>query len=62
MVLRISEKYRIARIWSPIYEVVRHAGSTDHSIDQLAIDRNDNAKDMMRYKAILRRKEANLKK
>lgn len=59
MVLKISEKYQIARIWQPIYEVVRHAGSTDHSIDKATIDRNDNAKDMMRWAAILRRQQQN---
>jgi len=57
MVLKISEQYAIARIWEPIYEVVRHSGSTDHSIDQATIDRNDNAKDMMRWTAIERRKK-----
>ena len=34
MVLRISEKYKIGRIYDPIYEVIRHSGGTDHSIDQ----------------------------
>ncbi len=55
LVLRISEEYRIGRIWDPIYEVVRHSGGTDHSIDQHTIDRNDEAKDYMRMKAIERR-------
>ena len=55
MVLRISEQYRIGRIWEPIYDVIRHTGGTDHSIDQQSIDRNDNAKDAMRYDAIRRR-------
>lgn len=55
MVLRMSEKYRIGRIWEPIYEVIRHAGGTDHSIDLLTIERNDNAKDYMRKEAIERR-------
>jgi glycosyltransferase involved in cell wall biosynthesis len=55
MVLRISERYRVGRIWEPIYEVVRHAGGTDHSIDFQTIDRNDEAKDWMRREAIMRR-------
>ncbi|MBN2417317.1 glycosyltransferase [bacterium] len=55
MVLRISEQYKIGRIWEPIYEVIRHSGGTDHSIDQLTIDRNDRTKDWMRQKAIERR-------
>jgi hypothetical protein len=59
MVLKISEKYRIGRIWEPIYEVIRHRGGTDHSIDQLTIDRNDEAKDYMRLQAIKRRQEMN---
>jgi len=45
IVLRISEKYKIARIYDPIYEVIRHPGGTDHSIDQDTIIRNDEAKD-----------------
>jgi len=61
LVLRISEKYRIGRIWEPIYDVIRHAGGTDHAIDQMTIDRNDNAKDFMRLEAIRRRKEINSK-
>lgn len=60
LVLRISEKYRIGRVWQPIYEVIRHAGGTDHSIDQDTIDRNDNAKDFMRMEAIRRRQKINL--
>jgi glycosyltransferase involved in cell wall biosynthesis len=59
LVIRISEKYRIGRVWEPIYEVIRHAGGTDHSIDQATIDRNDNAKDHMRLEAIQRRKQIN---
>ncbi|MFZ5518911.1 MAG: glycosyltransferase family 2 protein [Candidatus Zhuqueibacterota bacterium] len=59
LVLRISEQYRIGRVWDPIYEVVRHAGGTDHSIDQITIDRNDSAKDYMRLEAIRRRQEIN---
>jgi len=55
LVLKISEKYRIGRIWEPIYEVVRHAGGTDHSIDQSTSDRNDEAKDYMRLETIRRR-------
>ncbi|MFQ6604144.1 MAG: glycosyltransferase family 2 protein [Fidelibacterota bacterium] len=57
MVLRVSEHYRIGRIWDPIYEVIRHEGGTDHSIDQQTVDRNDNAKDYMRLMAIRRRQE-----
>jgi len=59
MVLRISEKYKIDRIYDPIYEVIRHSGGTDHSIDQTLIDRNDEAKDYMRKEAILRRQTMN---
>lgn len=59
MVLRISEKYKIGRIYDPIYEVIRHSGGTDHSIDQNTISRNDEAKDYMRKEAILRRQAMN---
>jgi len=55
MVLKISEKHRIGRVWDAIYEVIRHSGGTDHSIDQHTIDRNDEAKDYMRKESILRR-------
>ncbi|MCU0645259.1 MAG: glycosyltransferase [bacterium] len=61
LVLRTSEQYRIGRVWDPIYDVIRHAGGTDHSIDQITVDRNDNAKDFMRLEAIRRRKEINSK-
>lgn len=56
MVLHISEKYRIGRIYEPIYDVIRHAGGTDHNINQATIDRNDEAKDHMRREAINRRR------
>ncbi len=59
MVLHISEKYKIGRVWDPIYEVIRHSGGTDHAIDQHTVDRNDNAKDHMRYHAIRRRQAQN---
>lgn len=59
MVLKISERYRVGRIYEPIYEVIRHEGSTDHMIDQETIDRNDEAKDYMRLEAIKRRKKLN---
>lgn len=59
MVLRISEHYKIGRIFEPIYKVIRHSGGTDHSIDQATIDRNDEAKDWMRKLAIERRQELN---
>jgi len=59
MVMRISENYRIGRIYDPIYEVIRHSGGTDHAIDQVVIDRNDEAKDHMRLEAIQRRKRLN---
>ena len=59
LVLRIAEHYRIGRVWDPIYEVIRHAGGTDHAIDQATIDRNDNAKDAMRLEAIWRRQRIN---
>jgi len=55
LVLKVSENYRIGRVWEPIYEVVRHSGGTDHSIDLVTIDRNDNAKDEMRLETIQRR-------
>lgn len=57
MVLKISERHRIGRVWDAIYEVIRHSGGTDHSIDQATIDRNDEAKDFMRKEAIERRIE-----
>ena len=62
MVLRISEKHRIGRVWDAIYEVIRHSGGTDHSIDQVTIDRNDEAKDWMRRLAIIRRQFLNKKR
>lgn len=62
LVLRISEQYRIGRVWDPIYDVIRHSGGTDHSIDQVTIDRNDNAKDHMRKEAVSRRIKLNSRK
>ncbi|MCB9850300.1 MAG: glycosyltransferase [Phycisphaerales bacterium] len=59
LVLRISERYTIGRVWDPIYEVIRHSGGTDHSIDQATVDRNDNAKDQMRLEALRRRRTLN---
>jgi glycosyltransferase involved in cell wall biosynthesis len=59
LVLRISERHTIGRVWTPIYEVIRHAGGTDHSIDQATIDRNDDAKDAMRLHALHRRRALN---
>ena len=59
LVLRISERYTIGRVWEPIYEVIRHSGGTDHAIDQPTIDRNDEAKDHMRLEALRRRREIN---
>ena len=61
LVLRISERHTIGRVWDPIYEVIRHAGGTDHAIDQATIDRNDSAKDQMRLEALHRRRELNHK-
>lgn len=61
MVLHVSETYRIGRIYEPIYEVIRHAGGTDHSIDQATVDLNDEAKDRMRLEAIRRRQKMNRK-
>ena len=55
LVLRVSEHYRIGRVWDPIYDVIRHSGGTDHSIDQATIDRNDNAKDAVRAETLRRR-------
>jgi hypothetical protein len=59
LVLRISERYTIGRVWDPIYEVIRHSGGTDHAIDQATIDRNDSAKDHMRLEALRRRRVIN---
>ena len=59
LVLRISERYTIGRVWDPIYEVIRHSGGTDHAIDQATIDRNDAAKDHMRLEALHRRRVIN---
>ncbi|MCP4589966.1 MAG: glycosyltransferase [bacterium] len=59
LVLRVSERHTIGRVWDPIYEVIRHSGGTDHSIDQATIDRNDNAKDHMRLAALQRRRKLN---
>ncbi len=59
LVNRVAEKYRIGRVWDPIYKVVRHAGGTDHNIDQSTIDVNENAKDQMRLEAIRRRQGIN---
>lgn len=59
LVLRTCERHIIGRVWEPIYEVIRHSGGTDHSIDQNTVDRNDNAKDNMRLAAIRRRKQLN---
>ncbi len=61
MVLTISERHRIGRVWDPIYKVIRHSGGTDHSIDQQTIDRNNEAKDYMRQKALKRRMKLNNK-
>ncbi|MBC8186414.1 glycosyltransferase [candidate division KSB1 bacterium] len=59
LVMRMSEQYKIGRVWQPIYDVIRHSGGTDHNIDQATIDRNDNAKDFMRLEAVGRRKKIN---
>lgn len=59
MVMKISERHRIGRVWEPIYKVIRHSGGTDHNIDQNTIDRNDEAKDFMRKESIQRRIELN---
>lgn len=59
LVLRISEHYTIGRVWEPIYEVIRHSGGTDHSIDQETIERNDEAKDHLRLQALRRRRMIN---
>ena len=61
MVAKISEHYKIGRVFNPIYEVVRHSGGTDHAIDQITVDRNDNAKDWVRENAIKRRQKLNKK-
>lgn len=59
LVLRLSERYTIGRVWEPIYEVIRHSGGTDHAIDQATIDRNDETKDHMRRMALQRRQALN---
>jgi len=59
MVAKISEHYKIGRVFDPVYEVIRHAGGTDHAIDQNTVDRNDNAKDWVRAEAIKRRQKLN---
>lgn len=59
LVNKVAEKYCIGRVWEPIYKVVRHAGGTDHNIDQMTIDVNENAKDHMRLEAIRRRQTMN---
>ena len=55
MVMKISEYYKIGRVYDPIYEVVRHSGGTDHAINDDLVMRNDEAKDDMRKHTILRR-------
>ena len=62
LVGKIADMYKIGRVWDPIYKVIRHAGGTDHNIDQNTVDRNDNAKDWVRMEAILRRQKFNAKK
>ncbi|MBD3385377.1 glycosyltransferase [candidate division KSB1 bacterium] len=59
LVNKVAEHHRIGRVWEPIYKVVRHSGGTDHSIDQVTIDVNENAKDIMRLYAIRRRQIIN---
>jgi glycosyltransferase involved in cell wall biosynthesis len=59
LVNKVAERYRIERVWEPIYRVVRHAGGTDHQIDQATIDLNENAKDHIRWEAIKRRQLLN---
>lgn len=58
-VTRMSEHHRIGRVWEPVYKVIRHGGGTDHNIDQVTVDRNNNAKDEMRREAIIRRQIMN---
>lgn len=58
-VTRMSEHYRIGRVWEPVYKVIRHGGGTDHNIDRSTVDRNDNAKDEMRRESIYRRQIMN---
>ncbi|MCF7807149.1 MAG: glycosyltransferase family 2 protein [Candidatus Marinimicrobia bacterium] len=58
-VSRMSEHHRIGRVWDPVYKVIRHGGGTDHNIDQVTVDRNNNAKDEMRREAIIRRQIMN---
>ncbi|HOT95932.1 MAG TPA: glycosyltransferase [bacterium] len=59
LVNKCAERFRIGRVWDPIYKVVRHSGGTDHMIDQVTIDVNENAKDYMRLVALRRRQKLN---
>ncbi|HNW59281.1 MAG TPA: glycosyltransferase [bacterium] len=59
LVNKCAERFRIGRVWDPIYKVVRHSGGTDHMIDQVTIDVNENAKDHMRLVALRRRQKIN---
>ncbi len=59
MVNKIAEYYKIGRVYDPVYEVIRHSGGTDHAINQDVVDLNDEAKDDMRKKIVLRRIKKN---
>ena len=59
LVMRSSERYRIGRVWKPIYDVIRHSGGIDHTIDPITINSNDNATYNMRCEALERRIKLN---
>jgi hypothetical protein len=59
MILRLSESYRVVRLYEPLYEVTRHAGGTDHAVSRETVDQQNEAKDWFRYQAIRRRQSIN---
>ncbi len=59
MILRLSESYRISRLYEPLYEVTRHGGGTDHAVSRETVDQQNDAKDWFRLQAIRRRQAIN---
>jgi hypothetical protein len=59
MILRLSESYRIVRLYEPLYEVTRHAGGTDHAVSRETVDQQNETKDWFRFQAITRRQGIN---
>jgi glycosyltransferase involved in cell wall biosynthesis len=59
MILRLSESYRVVRLYEPLYEVTRHAGGTDHAVTRETVDEQNDAKDWFRLQAIRRRQAIN---